>query len=48
MEQIKQIKVNAIKNGTVIDHITAGRVQKVLEILNLDAPETVMIGMNYR
>ena len=46
MEQIKQIKVNAIKNGTVIDHITAGRVQKVLEILNLDASETVMIGMN--
>jgi len=46
MEQIKQIKVNAIKNGTVIDHITAGRVQKVLEIVNLDSPETVMIGMN--
>lgn len=46
MEQVKQIKVNAIKNGTVIDHITAGRVQKVLEILNLNAPETVMIGMN--
>ncbi|RLC53233.1 MAG: aspartate carbamoyltransferase regulatory subunit [Candidatus Cloacimonadota bacterium] len=46
MEQVKQIKVNAIKNGTVIDHITAGRVQKVLEIVNLDSPETVMIGMN--
>lgn len=46
MNVVKQIKVNAIKNGTVIDHITAGRVQKVLEILSLDAPETVMIGMN--
>nr|MBC8415939.1 aspartate carbamoyltransferase regulatory subunit [Candidatus Cloacimonadota bacterium] len=35
MSQVKQIKVNAIKNGTVIDHITAGKVRKVLDILEL-------------
>ena len=46
MSRIKQIKVNAIKNGTVIDHITAGKVRKVLDILELDGTETVMIGMN--
>ena len=46
MSQIKQIKVNAIKNGTVIDHITAGKVRKVLDILELDGSEIVMVGMN--
>ena len=46
MSQIKQIKVNAIKNGTVIDHITAGKVRKVLDILELDGTEIVMVGMN--
>jgi aspartate carbamoyltransferase regulatory subunit len=43
---MKQIKVNAIKNGTVIDHITAGKMQKVLDILHLDGTDIVMIGMN--
>ncbi len=43
---MKQIKVNAIKNGTVIDHITAGKVRKVLDILHLDGTDIVMIGMN--
>ena len=46
MSKIKQIKVNAIKNGTVIDHITAGKVRKVLDILSLEGTDTVMIGMN--
>lgn len=46
MSQVKQIKVNAIKNGTVIDHITAGKVRKVLDILELDGTEIVMVGMN--
>ena len=46
MNKIKQIKVNAIKNGTVIDHITVGKVRKVLDILNLEGTDTVMIGMN--
>ncbi|MCF7858684.1 MAG: aspartate carbamoyltransferase regulatory subunit [Candidatus Cloacimonetes bacterium] len=43
---MKTIKVNAIKNGTVIDHITAGKVLKVIEILNLADDSSVMIGMN--
>ncbi|MBN2461393.1 MAG: aspartate carbamoyltransferase regulatory subunit, partial [Candidatus Cloacimonetes bacterium] len=43
---MKQIKVNAIKNGTVIDHITAGKVLKVIEILDLAGSDVVMIGMN--
>jgi aspartate carbamoyltransferase regulatory subunit len=43
---MKQIKVNAINNGTVIDHITAGKIRKVMDILQLDGSDTVMIGMN--
>jgi len=43
---VKQIKVNAIRNGTVIDHINAGKVLKVVEILDLHVPDVVMIGMN--
>ncbi len=42
----KHIKVNAIKNGTVIDHIAAGKVLKVIEILNLNDNNSVMMGMN--
>ena len=43
---MKQLKVDAIKNGTVIDHITAGKVLKVADILNLHGTDVVMIGMN--
>lgn len=43
---MKQIKVNAIKDGTVIDHIAAGKVLKVIGILNLPESDVVMIGMN--
>lgn len=43
---MKQIKVNAIRNGTVIDHITAGKVLKVVDILDLHGNDVVMIGMN--
>ncbi len=32
----KELKVNAIKNGTVIDHIPAGNLFKVISILGLD------------
>jgi aspartate carbamoyltransferase regulatory subunit len=43
---MKQIKVNAIKHGTVIDHIAEGKVLKVIEILDLHSNDVVMIGMN--
>ena len=46
MSQVKTIKVNAIKNGTVIDHIAAGKILKVIDILNLTGDSTVMVGMN--
>lgn len=43
---MKEIKVSAIENGTVIDHIPAGKVLKVVDILNLRPNDTVMIGIN--
>ena len=43
----KQLSVNAIKNGTVIDHVPASRLFNVVSILNLDKLETmVTIGNN--
>lgn len=43
---MKQLKVDAIKNGTVIDHITAGKGLEVANILNLQGNNIVMIGIN--
>ena len=43
----KKLKVDPIKNGTVIDHITAGKVLHVAEILNISSTDSeVMIGLN--
>ncbi|NPA67126.1 MAG: aspartate carbamoyltransferase regulatory subunit [Chlorobi bacterium] len=43
----KQLKVDPIKNGTVIDHITAGKALQVAEILNIGKNEKeIMIGIN--
>lgn len=44
---MKVLKVDAIKNGTVIDHIPAGRVQRVLAILTPRSSDIVMMGMNF-
>ncbi len=44
---MKVMKVDAIRNGTVIDHIPAGRVQKVLATLNPRSSDVVMMGMNF-
>ncbi|MBI9107746.1 MAG: aspartate carbamoyltransferase regulatory subunit [Spirochaetales bacterium] len=44
---MKQLKVDAIKNGTVIDHIPGGKAVQVLKILNGKAAgDPVSIGMN--
>ena len=43
----KIMKVDAIRNGTVIDHIPAGRVQRVLAILKPRESDVVMMGMNF-
>ena len=47
MKEVKELKVNAIKNGTVIDHIPAKSLCKVISILNLDKIDThVTFGTN--
>jgi len=47
MEKRKELTVSAIKNGTVIDHIPADRLFKVLSILNIDVMNsTITIGNN--
>ena len=47
MNDKKQLRVDPIKNGTVIDHIAAGKALQVADILNLKNPENlIMIGIN--
>jgi aspartate carbamoyltransferase regulatory subunit len=42
---MKEMKVDAIRNGTVIDHIPAGKAWKVVEILKIhDSP--LLVGVN--
>ena len=43
---MKQLKVDAINNGTVIDHIPAGNALKVFDILNTKIKYIATIGMN--
>lgn len=45
---MKELKIQPIKNGTVIDHITAGNAVKVLHILQIpkSASSTVSVAMN--
>ncbi len=42
----KERKVDAIKNGTVIDHIPAGKAFKVIEILKIKNTDMISLGMN--
>lgn len=44
---MRELKVDAINNGTVIDHIPAGKALKVLELLQKSADEIVTVGMNF-
>ncbi|MFB6218935.1 MAG: aspartate carbamoyltransferase regulatory subunit [Halobacteriaceae archaeon] len=43
-----QLRVSKIRDGTVIDHVTAGQALNVLAILGIDGSggETVSLGMN--
>ena len=44
-----ELRVPAIKNGSVIDHIPMGQMQKVIALLGLfDAPNPITIGLNFR
>ncbi len=46
-DQRKELKVSAIENGTVIDHIPAQSVYQVLRILNLmEYSDQILIGTN--
>ncbi len=42
----KKLVVDRIKNGTVIDHIPAGKAFLLVEILNLSKNDKIMIGTN--
>lgn len=46
----EELKVSKIKNGTVIDHITAGMAPSVLRILGITTgcPDTVIVAMNVK
>jgi aspartate carbamoyltransferase regulatory subunit len=47
MKTPRELKVKPIKNGTVIDHISANKALKVLKILGLPSPDIgVTLGMN--
>jgi aspartate carbamoyltransferase regulatory subunit len=49
MVKPKELKVKPIKNGTVIDHITANKALSVLKILGLPSKKSaVTIAMNVR
>ncbi len=46
-KKIKELKVSAIENGTVIDHIPANAVFQVIKILKLDKFENmILFGTN--
>ena len=47
---MKELKIQPIKNGTVIDHITAGNAVKVLHILGIPKTSsyTVSVAMNVK
>ncbi len=48
MSEISEMKVSKIKDGTVIDHVPAGRALDVLRLLNLTGKEgfTISLVMN--
>ncbi|MBQ3636421.1 MAG: aspartate carbamoyltransferase regulatory subunit [Bacteroidales bacterium] len=47
MEQHKELKVSAIKNGTVIDHIPSQNLFKVISLLGLEnSGNQITFGMN--
>ena len=43
---MKQLKVDAIKNGTVIDHIPAGKGMQVADLINIEGKNIALIGIS--
>ena len=47
MSEKKQLQVEAIRNGSVIDHIPAGQGIKILKLFHLlDTHERITVGLN--
>ncbi len=47
MDKRRELTVSAIKNGTVIDHLPADKLFKVISVLNIDTMDTtITIGNN--
>ena len=47
MSEKKQLQVEAIRNGSVIDHIPAGQGIKILKLFHLlDTKERITVGLN--
>ena len=47
MSEKKQLQVEAIRNGSVIDHIPAGQGIKILKLFHLlDTRERITVGLN--
>ena len=44
---MKHLKVDPIKEGTVIDHIPANRALQVINIINPDKEDIVTVGINF-
>jgi len=44
---MKQLKVDAINNGTVIDHIPTGMALKVLSVLQTSPTDIITVGVNF-
>jgi aspartate carbamoyltransferase regulatory subunit len=45
MSEISEMKVSKIRDGTVIDHVPAGRALDVLRLLNLTGKEGFIISL---
>jgi aspartate carbamoyltransferase regulatory subunit len=43
---MKQLKVDAIKNGTVIDHIPGGKGMRVADLIHIEGENVAMIGIS--
>jgi aspartate carbamoyltransferase regulatory subunit len=46
-KEIKKLRVDAIKEGTVIDHIPPSKALDVIKILRLKKTDIVTIGINF-
>lgn len=49
MKEVQKLQINAIENGTVIDHLPSNKTLKVMNLLKLgEAEETVTVAFNLK